>query len=283
MAATAVMVITLTIVMTTFMVRMVFNDTLSIIRKKIDVSVYLKDDIKAEDQAALTKAIEQVPIVTKIDYISKDDARQVFVEEFRDDPQQLQALSEFGDASPLPASLRVHVNDPNRLNEVLEVLNEEKNKALQSAPALGSPERRQTVERIANVARFSEIVGLIGSGIFLTISIMIIFNTISMAIFNRRDEIEIMKLIGAEKSFIRGPFIVEASLYGAIAALISVVLAYGALVVIGPSIASYDIEINPTISFFTTWPALIILAQVLIGVMIGIISSLLAMRRHLKV
>jgi cell division transport system permease protein len=93
-----------------------------------------------------------------------------------------------------------------------------------------------------------------------------------------------MKLIGAEKSFIRGPFIVEASLYGIIAALISVVLVYGILVVLArPDIASYGIKAAPTLQFFNAWPVLIVLAQIVLGMIIGMISSLMAMRRYLKV
>jgi cell division transport system permease protein len=112
---------------------------------------------------------------------------------------------------------------------------------------------------------------------------MIIFNTIRMAIFNRRDEIEIMKLIGAEKSFIRGPFIVEASLYGIIAAVVSVGLVYAALVFAGPSISSYGIEVSGTIKLFSQWPVVIFLSVIFVGIMIGIISSFMAMRRYLKV
>lgn len=282
-AATIVMVITLTIILTTLIARMVFADTLDIIRQKIDISVFLRDDITKSQQSELVNAIKAVPIVTDIDYISKDQARQKFVEDNKGDTQQLQAIGELGSDNPFPASLRVHVKDTNKLEQVYDVVNQEKFKKMQSAPAFGSDERKQAVERIASVAQFSEIAGLAGSTLFLMISIMIIFNTIRMAIFNRRDEIEIMKLIGAEKSFIRGPFIMEACLYGVIAALASVALVYLALVALAPGMASYGIEMGPTIKFFTQWPIIIMGGQILVGIFIGIISSLLAMRRYLKV
>jgi cell division transport system permease protein len=283
-AATIVMILTLTIVLATFTSQLVFNDTIDQLRQKIDVSVYLKDDISKKDQSRLEDAIKDVKIVTSIDYVSKDEARQKFIQDSKGNLAQLQALGALDGKNPLPASLRVHVSDTNKLNLINDVINQDNYKKLQSKPASISGSRKDAIENIAKGAQFTSIGGLVISVIFVVISVMIIFNTIRMAIFNRRDEIEIMKLIGAEKSFIRGPFIVEASLYGIIAALISVVLVYGILVVLArPDIASYGIKAAPTLQFFNAWPVLIVLAQIILGMIIGMISSLMAMRRYLKV
>lgn len=261
---------------------MVFNDTLAKIREKIDVSVYLADNITQEQRQDLTQTLKNVPIVTTIDYISKDQAREIFKDQNKAYFEQLEALGELGETNPFPASLRVHTNDPNKLDDINAVLNQDQFKAMQSEPASISGERRAAIDTIARAAQFSEIAGLVASSIFVTLSIMIIFNTIRMAIFNRKDEIEIMKLIGAQKSFIRGPFIVEASLYGVFAAVISVGLMYVVLLSAGPAIARYDIEISNTLALFKGWPVVIFLAQLGMGIAIGIISSLLAMRRYLR-
>lgn len=283
MAATVVMVVTLTVIIVTFTARNVFNDTLGSIREKIDVSIYLVDDITEDQLSQLKDAIDQVPIVTSIDYISKDQAREIFKEQNKDYFSQLEALGELGDVNPFPASLRVKTNDPDKLNLINDVVSRDQFKDLQSEPASISGERKAAIESIARAASFSEIVGLTASGIFLILSIMIIFNTIRMAIFNRRDEIEIMKLIGAEKRFIRGPFIVEASLYGVFAAVISVSLIYLLLLTAAPQLTNYDINVGPTIKLFTDWPAVVFLAQLVAGIFIGMVSSLLAIRRYLKV
>jgi cell division transport system permease protein len=102
-----------------------------------------------------------------------------------------------------------------------------------------------------------------------------------MAIFTRRDEIEIMKLIGATKWYIRGPFLFEAALYGIIAAVIATALSYTLLLGGGPKLASY-IDVASTIHFFQNYPVLVVLGEVIIGVLIGMFSSLLAMSRYLK-
>lgn len=283
MAATVVMVVTLTIIITTFTARLVFDDTLAGIRSKIDVSVYLADNITDQQRQELTDAIKAVPIVTSIDYTSKEQAREIFKQQNASYFSQLEALGELGETNPFPASLRVKTSDPDKLSLINDVVSQDKYKSYQSEPASISGQRRAAIETIARAASFSEIAGFAASGIFLVLSIMIIFNTIRMAIFNRRDEIEIMKLIGAEKSFIRGPFIVEASLYGVFAAVISVALIYLLLLTAAPQLANYDIVIGPTIKLFTDWPWLVFLAQLGAGIVIGIVSSLLAIRRYLKV
>jgi cell division transport system permease protein len=283
MAATVVMVVTLSVLITTYTARLVFDDTLAGIREKIDVSVYLADDITDEQRNKLIDAIKAVPIVTTIDYISKDEAREIFKEQNKDYFSQLEALGELGETNPFPASLRIKTSDPDKLELINQVVSSDQFKDLQSEPATISGERKAAIESIARAASFSEIVGIVASAVFLILSVMIIFNTIRMAIFNRRDEIEIMKLIGAEKSFIRGPFIVEASLYGVFAAIISVTLIYLLLLTAAPQLANYDVQVGPTIKLFTDWPVVIFLAQLLAGIVIGVVSSLLAIRRYLKV
>ena len=283
-AATAVMTVTLLIILTTFTARMIFSDTIDQVRQKIDVSVYLSDEAETKEVERFGNDLKHVPIVTSVEYISKDQAREVFRQQNKTELAQLEALGELGD-NPFPASLRIKTKDPNKLEELNAVINKAENKKIQSKDdqPYYSGERKAAIDSIARVSQFSETAGLVAGAIFVIISVMIIFNTIRMAIFNRKDEIEIMKLIGAEKSFIRGPFIIEAALYGVLAAIISLILIYVLLLTKGAELSRYEIEVANTLVFFKQWPLLIILAQLLIGITIGIFSSLLAMRRYLKV
>lgn len=281
-AATIVMVVTLLILLTTFTARLIFNDTLDKIRQKIDVSVYLADAVTDDQRKEFVTSIKELEIVTSVEYISKEQARDVFKEQNKADFEQLEALGELGDTNPFPASFRIYTSDPNRLDEISALVNSSKYTPLQSEPASISGERRAAIETIARAAKFSEIAGVVALTIFITLSIMIIFNTIRMAIFNRRDEIEIMKLIGASKNFIRGPFIVEASLYGVFAAVVTIILMYALLLTAGPGLANYDIEVSNALAVFSTWPAVIFLAILGIGMLIGIISAFLAIRRYLR-
>lgn len=280
-AATAVMTVTLLIIITTFTAQMIFNDTIQQVRQKLDISVYLKDDSDQRQVNRFAQEIKAVPIVISVEYISKEQARDIFTQQNKSELGQLEALGEIN-TNPFPASLRIKTRDPNQIAQLNAVINKPENKALQSEQPSNSGERKAAIDTIARVSQFSELAGLVAGGIFVVISVMIIFNTIRMAIFNRRDEIEMMKLIGAEKSFIRGPFIVEASLYGALAATISLIVIYVLLLTRASSLSNFEIEVGPTLAFFKQWPVLIVLAQLAVGVLIGIFSAFLAIRRYLK-
>jgi cell division protein FtsX len=110
-----------------------------------------------------------------------------------------------------------------------------------------------------------------------------VFNTIRMAIFNRKDEIQMMKLIGADRNFIRGPFVVEAVVYGFIAAVLATAIGITLLFTTKDKLIDYDVAIQGTIDFTTTYLGFVLLGMILLGAIIGIISSLLATRRYLKI
>lgn len=288
-AATVVMTITLLIIVSSFMLRMVFADTIEVIRSRIDVSIYLKDDITTAERQRLESALRQLPIVTNIEYISKDQALDNFREQNRDNLEQLTAIQELQELqnNPLPASLRVKNNDPNRLEEISRLATSDSYKELLAPdiPPSNSGERREAIDRIANWSRSFESASLIASIVFVVISVLIIFNTIRMAIYNRKEEIEMMRLIGANRSFIRGPFIVEATLYGILAAVVSSTAVY-VFILTQPRIldqyTSQGIQVQRTFEVFQNYPYLIIPALIAIGVAIGFFSSTLAIQRYLR-
>lgn len=281
-AATIVMTITLLIIITTVFARFVFNDTIDQVRQKIDISVYLKDEATPSQVQKFVNELKQVPLVTSVTYTSKDQARQDFESQNKSEFSNLQALSELGSDNPFPASLKIKTKDPNKLDELNAVITKNKSLLDTNTPTSYSGERKAAIDKIADVSRFAETGGLVAAAVFVVISVMIVFNTIRMAIFNRRDEIEMMKLIGAEKRFIRGPFIVEAASYGVLAAVISVILIYAVILSRAGELAQYEIVVSGAVQFFQTWPILIFLGQLLVGILIGVFSAQLAIRRYLK-
>lgn len=283
-AATAVMTVTLIVITGSFMMRVVFADTIDVIKKRIDVSIYLADDITQSQRQEFENAIRKVPIVTNIAYISKEEARKIFEQQNSNELESLEALREVQE-NPFPASLRISTSDPNRLSEVSDIAEKEEFQALQSAPPSNSGERRDAIERIAGWSRLFETASLVASVVFVIISMLIIFNTIRMAIYNRREEIQMMRLIGADPSFIRGPFFVEAALYGVLAAAIAAMTVYTLIFMQSGFFATLqqqEIQVASTVELFRTWPIIIVPAMILIGVTIGVASSLFAIRRYLK-
>jgi cell division transport system permease protein len=280
-AATAVMTITLCIVVLSFISNSALTSTIKGVTDKIDVSIYLNDAVTPDQRIAFQHALEADSNVQSVSYRSKAQALSIYEAQNKNNPTILQGLQFAG--NPLPASFQIKAKDPKRLDSIITVANEPQFQSMldPSAPPSYSGQNRDTINRIVRISNFFKSSGLIASIFFVVISTLIIFNTIRMAIFTRREEIEIMKLVGATKWFIRGPFIFEAALYGIIAAIIALVLSYSLLLGGGPKLASY-IDVQSTINFFQSYPLLIIGGELVIGICIGAFSSMMAMSRYLK-
>jgi cell division transport system permease protein len=280
-AATAVMTITLTIIVVSFISNSALTSTIKSVTDKIDISVFLKDGITTEKRESLQKNLEADPNVESVRYISKEEALASWKEENKNNPTLIKGLEFAG--NPLPASLRVKAKDPKKLESIIALSTQPQFRDLldPDRQSTYSGENKDTINRIVRISNFFKTSGLIASIIFVIISTMIIFNTIRMAIFTRRDEIEIMKLVGATKWFIRGPFVFEAALYGIIAAVIALVFSYALLLGGAAKLANY-IAVGSTISFFQSYPLLVIGGELVIGICIGAFSSMLAMSRYLK-
>lgn len=283
-AATAVMTLTLFVILTTLVARNVLFDSVSEIRNKVDMSVYIEHDTSDEDVDTLRSELRKVDGVTRVTYVSPDDAREAYAESQRDNARALDALT-LSDAQ-FPGAFRVNVVDINDTTALAAFT--EENELFQEVrdedqPPSFAGDKRDAIEAIGRWASFAERVGLLVSVVLVTISSLIVFNTIRMAIFNRKEEIEMMKLIGADKGFIRGPFVVEAVVYGFIAAVISTALSVVSVYFARPTLESYGIIVDPTYGFMTMYVGFVLLATVGVGALIGVISSLLATRKYLKI
>ncbi len=281
-AATIVMTITLGCILLTFFASYTLNSTVETFTEKIDVSIFFKTEAMKSDIDKFSADLRSNPQlgVKQVTYISKEDARASFEQQNKDDIKTLQAIAQTKDA--FPASIRVKTLDTAKLEEVVKVARQEKYKGIYDKDSYKDDAKRTAVDRLGNIAKFLRNGGLVASVIFGAISILVILNTIRMTIFNRRDEIEIMQLIGASKWYIRGPFLVEAAMYGAIAGLFANIFFY--LVVLGqaPKLSSYVEEIRPSVEHFQTLTPLVVPLTLLVGVVIGTFSSYLAIRKHLK-
>lgn len=283
-AATAVMTITLLIVFVTLAARNTLVSSVDVIKNNVDMSIYVKTDTTAGDVKKIEAGLKQLKSVKSVSYVSPSQAREDFAKENGDNPATLSALNEA--TNHLPGTFNIKLRDINNTTELKRFVSI--NTTLKAdidpnrEPSFEG-DRRTAIENIGRWVTFADRVGLIGSITFIAISSLIIFNTIRMAIFNRRDEIEMMKLIGADKSFIRGPFIVEAVVYGFIAALLATGLGLFMLVSSRGKLLSYQVAIQPTLDFVLTYLGFVLLGMILLGAIIGVASSLLATRRYLKI
>jgi cell division transport system permease protein len=284
-AATAIMTITLLVVFVTLAARNVLLDTVSVIRDKVDMSIYVKTDTSEEDVQKIVSGLKALKSsVRDVSYISPSQGRNDFAQDHAADSGTLNALNEA--TNEIPGTFRIKPVDINKTDELRHFVKTnptvKANLDPDHAPTFAG-DRRTAIENIGRWVSFAERAGLIASVIFIAISSLIVFNTIRMAIFNRRDEIQMMKLIGADRSFIRGPFIVEAVVYGMIAAVIATGLGVGLLYASRGTLDSYQIAVGGTLNLITTYIAFVSLGMIALGSVIGIVSSLLATRRYLKI
>jgi len=281
-AATAIMTITLLVILLSLVSRNILIDTSSRISDDIKMSIYLKIDTPDDTVRTVASQVRALSTVTNVTVDSPSDAQGRIAEDNSSDISYLEAIKEMN--SQLPWTINVQVMDINDTQQLRDyVANSDLVLEYSSRPPTFAGERRDTIDAIGSAVQFAQVAGLIIGGVFVAISMLIIFNTIRMAIFNRREEIQMMKLIGAEKAFIRGPFLVEAMMYGFFAAIVASVGGYALLYFIAPTLQSNDINIQPTIDLMTFYGGFVLLGMILVGAIIGIISSLLATRRYLKI
>jgi cell division transport system permease protein len=285
-AAIAVMVVTLTIILFSIVTNAAFNNTINQIASKINISVYLADSVTAQQRNALMTQLRDLSEVKSVSYTTKDEALAQYKAANATNQSLLQAINETG-GNPLPSSIVIDPVDPGKIDQVKAILNEASTIRLEN-PTAGTSyhgSQKEAINKIASATDVLRRVGVVAVVLFAFISMLIIFNTIQMAIFNRRDEITIMRLLGATTWYIRAPFIVESSIYGICAAIISVafvdvVFLLSSSALQASSLGLLDIAYADTYFHSHFW--LLLTAELAVGIVIGAVSSVIATRRYLK-
>lgn len=282
-AATAIMTITLFVIFVSVVAHNVLTDTVAELRNQVSMSIYLKTDATSEDAQTIANDVRKLDNVTAVTVISPEQARNDDIQKNKESASTLEAIKLASNHYPWTLSIKVlDINNTAPLSNFVKDNQLLKDNISPDNPPSFAGDRRDAIESIGRAANLAVQGGIVVSIVFASISMLIIFNTIRMAIFNRREEIQMMKLIGAESSFIRGPFLVEAIVYGFFGAVIASALGYGLLIVVAPPLANAKIAVGPTVDIVTTYAGFVILGMIIAGAIIGVISSLLATRRYLK-
>ncbi len=235
------------------------------LRDKVEVSVFLVDEITPQQQDDVQATIQGLEVVRKVTYVTKEQAYEEFKELYKDQP----ALYENIDADVLPASFRVEMADPERVDVVRSKL--DRNPAVEEIA-----DQRETVQRLVNFTDLLRTFSFVMIVVLLGAAVLLISNATQLAIYARRREIEIMKLVGATNWFVRLPFMLEgvtAGVFGAVIALF--------LLGIGKSIArtQFPVWIPTTALHGVAFGQIIWL--VIVGITVGALGSAVAVRRFL--
>lgn len=280
-AATVVMTITLLIIFTTVVAGMVLNDSIREMTRKIDLSLYVKTDTSEEDIESIRSELASLSNTESVDFITPEEGKQDLAQENKSNDTALEALTEA--TNRLPGTFRVQLTEIEDTSELEKFVKENTTYRANEDRKPTFVTRKDTIKTLTDWAGFAQRGGIVASLVFVLISSLIIFNTIRMAIFSRKDEIQMMKLIGADRNFIRGPFVVEAIVYGLIAGVVATSAGVALVLWSQEGFGSFGIEVAPTYDLLINYLILVVIAMIVLGGIIGTISSLLATRRYLKV
>ena len=284
LAAVAIMVITLAVILSTVLVSVASSDTIKLISDKVGASIYIKADVSEKDRKEMQDKLSSLDNVKSVDFISAKQAKEDFAKRNSNNSERLKALYEATDR--FPATFRIileDIKDFKSLDNFVKTDETYKKNRSEQDPSFEDKSNSNTVEKIGRTINVVQKAGFALAIVSICLAILIVFNTIRMAIFNRRDEIEMMKLIGASRSFIRGPFIVEAIVYGMISALVSTIAVAVGILSIRDKLSNYGIGMDRVSQLLTVYIGLVLLFMLLIGAVIGMISSFLATKKHLKI
>ncbi len=282
-AATAIMTITLFTIFVSLVAHNIVNDTVGNLRNSVSMSIYLKTDTTPEVAREIADEVSKLSSVVSVTLKSPEDARNEFITDNRDDPDTLDATKEAKNKFFWTVSIKVKdINDTSQLAALTKDNQLVKDNLDPGHEPSFAGTRRDSIQKIASAGDFAQKIGIVASIVFASISMLIIFNTIRMAIFNRREEIQMMKLIGAERSFIRGPFLVEAIVYGFFAAILATGIGVTLLMLAAPSLEASGLSATGTADLVTYYAGFVLIGMIIVGAIIGVISSLLATRRYLK-
>lgn len=279
-ASTTIMVLTLLCLSIFFIINVALGAGIKNIQEKIDVSAYLNDNAPDTQVIDLQNKLAGLSEVRSVKYVSKDEALQRYKQQNAGNQKLLESLQ--GIDNPLPASLEVKVVDPSKLDQVTQVFDDAKYKPL--IRKLSYKENKLVIDRLVKATNFIKQVGILATSAFGAVAVIIVLYTVRIAIFSQRDDIEIMKLVGATNWYIRGPFLLEGALYGVIATVISMIALAALLYYTGPALSNYFGTAGSDVTNYlyqNVW--LIFVTQLLIGIGIGTLSSSLALRKYLKV
>lgn len=249
------------------------------LESKVDVSVYFKTEATEQDIFQIQGSLEQLNTVREVGYVSREQALSLFKERHAQDALIQQSLAEL-DTNPLEASLNVKATSPDQYASIVSFL--EAHKLRPTIDKINFYENETLIGRVQRISQSVQQGGLTATLVLAVIAILVAFNTIRLTIYNQKQEIEVQRLVGASNWYIRMPFVVEGSLYGMFAAVIALSLWYGAAATISPKLALVIPGVS-LIGYFGGNAPQMVLLTLAVGVGLGIVSSLIAIRRFLKI
>lgn len=277
-AALVVMVIVLLLVSSSFVLQGMSTFLTKTLEEGVDVSAYFTETATEEEIFRVQDELTSMKEVERVKYVSSEEALEIFRATHENDSILLEPLEAIGRNPFLPA-LNIKAHNPDEYSEIALFLNEES-----FASVIADVDFH---DRAPVIERLSLITAGIRGGVLAVIvalslvSLLVAFNTIRLTIYSSKDEIEVMRLVGASNWFIRGPFLVQGFIVGIVAAVCTFVLVFALSYFISPRLekfADFDLAF-----FLGSNMVTLLFLLIAVGIGLGVISSTIAIRRYLQV
>lgn len=264
------------------------------VKNKVDINVYFTLTAPENDILSLKKEIEALPEVAGVEYVSADQALSSFKDKWQNNALIMQGLTEVG-GNPFPAALNIKAKDPGQYGNIANFLTTKNTEDQTGTPIIDKvnyEENKIIIDRLSAIIPTVEQVGATIALVLILVAIIIVWNTIRLIIYTARDEISVMKLVGASNIYVRGPFVVSGIMYGVVSAILTLVLMAGfaywsdsiVLRLAGVDVAAnFSLIVNVLSAYFVhNFPQIFVLIMGA-GIILGGVSSYVAARKYLRV
>tara|TARA_B100000745_G_scaffold244247_1_gene166462 strand:+ start:391 stop:1311 length:921 start_codon:yes stop_codon:yes gene_type:complete len=282
-AAIFVMTVALFVIGSTMMIDKLLGVSLENIQDKVDINVYFVTTAQQMEIDALQRSLESLPDVEEVVFTSREQALEEFSLRHQNDEIIMQGLEELGD-NPLGASISIRAKETSQYEGIAEFLEEQRKIENPQTPLIDEVnfvKNKEAIEKLTAIINAVERSTFIAMIVLLAASILITFNTIRLAIYTTREEISVMRLVGASNMFIRGPFMLQGIMYGLAAGVLALLILYPIVLWIGPETEQF-FQFN-LFTYFVSDFGYIFAVLVGSGIVLGVISSALAVARYLRV
>lgn len=278
-ATVAIMVLALLVFVGLILFGVVTDRATASIQDKIDISVYFKTNTPEDQILSVKQSVESLVEVKSVDYVSSDQALEIFKQSHKDDQVISQAISELN-TNPLQASLNIKARKPDQYAQIAQYFSDSSN-LKQYIDSVSYTKNQLVIDRLSSIVKNVNRVGLALTIFLALIASLVVFNTIRLAIYSNREEIGIMRVVGASNSLVRGPYVIEGMIHGVVAAVLSLIVAAPFVYLASPYFNVFIPGLNISRYFYANLLTLLGY-QLLFGIAIGAFSSFIAVRRYLR-
>lgn len=283
LSAIFVITVTLTVVGGMMLFGQLLDATLGQIQDKVDINVYMVPTAQESAIQELKSSLEALPDVREVIYTSREEALAQFQARHQEDELTILALEELGE-NPLGASLSIRAQTPSQYASIQTFLEERHATESPTNPLINRTnynDNKQVIDRLTGIIQAVDRASFIAMVILIASSVLIAFNTIRLTIYTSREEIGVMRLVGASNMFIRGPFILQGVMYGLVSGILTLLILYPVVLWLGPRTESFFLF--DIFEYFVNDFGYLFLVIVGSGIVLGVVSSALAITRYLRI